>query len=128
MTRMILGVCLLFMASGCMGKHVVRNADTVRANVAFTNQLVTEFQGVTQAMMQRGCSCNANNEWVRGDGQGNMVPDEVCERAAEVVIITRIRWPWHAAMAEYLNGFTEERPGDTPPVPDNNTLCAEMGQ
>ena len=128
MTRMILGMCLLLMASGCVGKHVVRNADTMRANVAFTNQLVSEFQGVTEAMMKRGCSCDANGKWVVTDAQGNVKADDVCNRAAEVVIITRVRWPWHTAMAEYLNGFSEKRPADTPAVPDNSTLCAEMGQ
>ena len=128
MKNSILGIAVISMfASGCAGKYVVRNADTMRANIAFTNQLVQQSQSALESMISRQCSCDSEGKWVRPDSSGAMVDDQTCNQAAEIVVVTRARWTWHTEMTMFLNGFTEERPSAKPPeIPANSVLCEEL--
>jgi len=98
----------LTLLAGCP-KHVVRNAEVYRAEIAWNTAAFER----TAEVLERG----ALERLAKGDRAG-------CLEFAESALVLSIRGPWHSAMALHLADLGED-PGDLPEVPPAESLCPE---
>lgn len=95
---------------------VVRDAVVYQTELNFFEKVSLDQADALQKFIAASCTC-ADGKFVLKD----------CEDAADMVVVTRARMPWHKAMARYNAGLDKTAPPKDPPaIPDPTTLCPEV--
>ncbi len=100
--RMMIVALVAVLGTGCGA--TVRNTDTLKAEVNFTNNLVKSEAQAIEELMKMHCACE-DGKWTT----------TWCHNAADVYAVYIDRWEWHYKMTRHLS-FDEERPEDKPPA------------
>ena len=115
----VLGV-LASVALGMTGckKVILRDATTYKNEIYLFEMVIEQdTELLAEHLADGSCSCDEEGNW----------NNEVCETSALNVVTMRARLKWHVAAMMYLGGLSEEKPGDAPPVSEDDAmqLCPE---
>ncbi len=114
-TLLLLGFFLL----SCSG---VRNKTTYRAEVEFTNTVVTRGLPPVTRFLSTQCQCSGD-VWT-ASAQG--VETASCAAAADWVFTVAARWRWHHAMMRYNGSLSDVDPGPAPTIPEVSCTLPEV--
>lgn len=103
-------VLLLSLLVACSN---IRNRNTYRAEVDFTNVVVTRGLPSVTRYLETQCRC-VDGVW---SSSVTGVDNESCIAAADWAFTVSARWPWHHSMMRYNGSLTDTNPGPAPTIP-----------
>lgn len=99
----------LVMLLGC---KTVRSEAAYRAEVDFTDMVVTRQAPAVARTLRGSCSC-VDDHWTAVSPD---LSDRDCMNAADWWFTYTSRWAWHMAMVRYNGNLTENDPGTAPAI------------
>jgi hypothetical protein len=102
----------MVLVAGC-ASTVVRDRDTYRAEVIFTDHMLREGAPAVRDHVLTQCTCDGG-VW-RSNGSG--ITDPQCRTYADWWMVYTARWAWHRDMMLYNARVTTVRPPVAPPIP-----------
>ena len=121
MTRVkitIVGAMLMATLGGCkQGKVVLRDPEVYKNEIGVFQMGIEQQVELLKGFVAASCSCDEDGAWSTIE----------CEDAALQIVTWEARLDWHVDMAMYNGGLLSERPGDEPPVSEEDmaALCPE---
>jgi len=113
---LMLGAALTASLAGCKkGKVVLRDPEVYKNEIGVFQMGIEQQVELLKGFMATSCSCGEDGAWSSVE----------CEDAALQVVTWDARLEWHIAMMKYNGGLIDERPGDEPPVSEEDmaALC-----
>lgn len=100
--------------TGCLHKHVVRDATVYQAELDQYESWAKRQAALLKDFVAEHCQCDEAKKFTT----------QRCADSADFILTVEARAAWHRAMSLHNAGLSEERPAETPPeIPASSTLC-----
>ena len=108
MTRALLLLIPLFVATGCAHRTVLRDARVYQAELEQYDRWATEQAKYLRGFIEDHCTCES-------DAEGPQFQTLECEEATDYVLTIEARHEWHKQLSLWNAGLSKVEPSETPP-------------